>query len=407
MSGAQTGASRKKGRSVLNAKKLQPIQAAIAAAGLDGWLLYDFHGINPIAGGLLELPGLVTRRYFVFIPAKGAPSALTHAIEQGPWREWPAEWKKMSYSSWQQLEAGVAALVKGQNVAMEYSTGDAVPYVDRIPAGVVEMVKNAGARITTSANLVSLFYSVWTSAQRESHERAAEVIARIAREGFVLAGERSRTPNPMDEYELRIWILDQFEATGLEVDHGPIVAIGPNAANPHYEPQPEGSAEIERGCILLIDLFAREKDGGLYADQTWMGSLGDASERDGQVWEAVRDARDAAIELLRKKIGNSAVSGAEVDDAAREVLIARGFADFILHRTGHSIDSISLHGSGPNIDNLETREERLLVPGVGFSIEPGVYLAGDVGMRSEVNGFIGDGGVIITPAEYQRELIIV
>ncbi len=392
---------------MLDAKKLQPIQAAITAAGLDGWLLYDFHGINPIAGGLLDLSGLVSRRYFVFIPAKGAPSALTHAIEQGPWREWPSAWKKTSYSSWQQLEAGVAALVNGKKVAMEYSAGDAVPYVDRIPAGVVELVRNAGAEISTSANLVSLFYAVWTNAQRESHERAAEVIAQIAREAFALAGQRSHTPNPIDEYELRTWILDRFESSGLEVDHGPIVAIGPNAANPHYEPQPEGSARIERGCILLIDLFAREKKGGVYADQTWMGSLGHVSERDRKVWEAVRDARDAAIDLLRRKIGKGPVSGAEVDDAAREVLLARGFAEFVLHRTGHSIDSISLHGSGPNIDNLETREERLLVPGVGFSIEPGVYLSGDVGMRSEVNGFIGDGGVIITPSEYQRELIIV
>lgn len=393
---------------MLDAQKLQRMQAAIAAAGTDGWLLYDFHGINPIAGGLLQLPGLVSRRYFVFIPATGVPSALTHAIEQGPWREWPAGWKKSTYSSWQQLEAGVAALVKGKKVAMEYSAGDAVPYVDRVPAGVVEMVRKAGAEIVTSANLVSLFYSVWTPTQRESHERAAEVIAQIAREAFLLAGERSHTAKPMDEYELRTWILDKFESAGLEVDHGPIVAIGPNAANPHYEPRAQGSAKIERGCILLIDLFAREKTGGVYADQTWMGSLGHVSERDKKVWEAVRDARDASLELLRSRINaGKPVSGAEVDDASREVINARGFAEFFTHRTGHSIDSISLHGSGPNIDNLETREERLLVPGVGFSIEPGIYLAGDVGMRSEVNGFIGDGEVIITPEEYQRELIIV
>ncbi|MBA3646278.1 MAG: M24 family metallopeptidase [Gemmatimonadaceae bacterium] len=393
---------------MLDAKKLKLIQTALVAARLDGWLLYDFHGINPISGGLVELPGLVSRRYFVFIPATGKPSALTHAIEQGPWREWPADWKKTTYSSWQQLEKGVADLVNGKKVAMEYSPGDAIPYVDRIPAGVIELVRKAGAQVETSANLVSLFYSVWSDAQRESHERAAETIAQIARDAFGLAGGRSQSANPMDEFELRTWILDRFEKAGLEADHGPIVAIGPNASNPHYEPQVSGSAKIERGCILLIDLFAREKNGGLYADQTWMGSLGQVSERDKKVWEAVRDARDAAIELLRDKMKKAEmVSGAEVDDAAREVLMARGFAEFILHRTGHSIDSISLHGSGPNIDNLETREERLLVPGVGFSIEPGIYLAGDVGMRSEVNGFIGKGEVIITPAEYQRELIIV
>jgi len=393
---------------MLDDKKLKEIQAALVKAGVDGWLLYDFHGINPIAGGLVQLPGLVSRRFFVFIPANGIPSALTHAIEQGPWRDWPSGWKKTKYSSWQQLESGVADLVKGKTVAMEYSAGDAVPYVDRVPAGVIELVRNAGAKVVTSANLVSLFYSVWSDTQRASHERAAEVIAQIAREAFVLAGERSKTAKPMDEYELRTWILDRFERAGLDADHGPIVAIGPNAANPHYEPQPSGSAKIERGCILLIDLFAREKKDGLYADQTWMGSLGHVSERDRKVWEAVRDARDAAIDLLRERTSaGKAVSGAEVDDAARNVINARGFAEFVLHRTGHSIDSISLHGSGPNIDNLETREERLLIPGVGFSIEPGIYLAGDVGMRSEVNAFIGEDGVLITPAEYQRELIIV
>lgn len=392
---------------MLDQAKLAPIQAALRDAGLDGWLLYDFHGINPIAGGLLELPGLVSRRYFVFLPANGAPTALTHAIEQGPWRDWPRSWTKKTYSSWKQLEAALAALLKGKKVAMEYSPGDAVPYVDRVPAGVIELVRNSGATVSSSAEYVSRFYAVWTAAQRQSHERAAEVIAKIAKDAFVVAGERAKASEPMDEFELHSWILDRFAAAGLEVDHGPIVAIGPNAANPHYEPLPTGSARIERGCILLIDLFAREKK-GVYADQTWMGSLGQVSERDRKIWEAVRDARDAAIDLLRKRIGGrQIVSGAEVDDAAREVIDARGFAEFFIHRTGHSIDAVSLHGSGPNIDNLETREERVLVPGVGFSIEPGVYLKDDVGMRSEVNAFVGEGELVVTPKTYQRELIIV
>lgn len=392
---------------MLDAAKAALIQAAIREAGIDGWFLYDFRGINPIAGGLLELPGLVSRRYCVFIPSSGSPVALTHAIEQGPWRDWPREWTKKSYSSWKQLEAAIAEIVGGKRIAMEYSAGDAVPYVDRVPAGVIEMVRDAGATVVTSADLVSRFYSVWTGAQRESHERAAEVIAQIARDAFALAGERSKSETPMDEFELRSWILGRFEATGLETDHGPIVAIGPNAANPHFEPQPSGSAQIARGCILLIDLFAREKN-GVYADQTWMGSLGPVSARDRKVWEAVRDARDAAIDLVRMRIGaRKMISGAEVDDVSRHVIEARGFGEYFIHRTGHSIDSVSLHGSGPNIDNLETREERLLVPGVGFSIEPGIYLEGDVGMRSEVNGFIGDGEAIITPVEYQRDLIMV
>jgi Xaa-Pro dipeptidase len=202
-------------------------------------------------------------------------------------------------------------------------------------------------------------------------------------------------------------ILERFEAGGLETDHGPIVAIGPNASNAHYEPSADKSATIKRGDILLIDLWAREK-GGVYADQTWMGSLGQPSDRDHKIWLAVRDARDAAIALLRDRVGSHAlVRGGEVDDAAREVITGRGYGEYFIHRTGHSIDPHDLHGSGPHIDNLETREERSLIPGVGFSIEPGIYLAGDVGMRSEVNGLIRTDSVLITPADYQKDLLIV
>jgi Xaa-Pro aminopeptidase len=382
------------------------IQSALIEAELDGWLLYDFRGSNPIAAGVVKLPGLVSRRFFVFIPARGNPTALTHAIEQSPWRDWPKSWANQHYSSWKQLEAALKSLVGGKRVAMEYSAGDAVPYVDRVPAGVIEMVRAAGATIVTSADLISRFYAVWSPEQRASHERAAEVIAEIAKDGFAVAGARAATDNPMSEFELRAWIEQRFAAAGLEIDHGPIVAIGPNAANPHYEPLQNGSAKIKRGDILLIDLFAREKN-GVYADQTWMASLGKPSARDVKVWEAVRDARDAAIELLRRKAGKSSLKGGEVDDAARYVITARGFGEFFIHRTGHSIDPIDLHGSGPNIDNMETRDERTLLPGVGFSIEPGVYLAGDLGMRSEVNAFMTDDGVLITPKDYQRDLIIV
>jgi Xaa-Pro aminopeptidase len=185
------------------------------------------------------------------------------------------------------------------------------------------------------------------------------------------------------------------------------VAIGPNAANPHFEPSATGSARIERGNIVLIDLWARE-EGGVFADQTWMGSLGEPSERDMSIWLAVRDARDAAIAILRERVAaGQPVRGGEVDDATRDVIKSRGFGDRFIHRTGHSIDARDLHGSGPHIDNLETREERELIPGVGFSIEPGIYLDGDVGMRSEVNAWMGKGEVVITPTSYQTDLIIV
>ena len=392
---------------MLQPDSLAPLQSALDKAGLDGWLLYDFHGLNPVAVGMLELPGMTTRRFFVYIPRSGPPVALTHAIEQGPWLEWPAKWRKETYSSWRTLESLLAGLVKGKRVAMEYSPGDAVPYLDRVPAGVIEMVRNAGATVVTSADLVSRFYAVWSDDQRASHERAARAVSTIGQQAIRLAGSRADSTSPLTEYALQKWIRERFESGGLETDHGPIVAIGPNAANPHYEPTAASSATINRGDILLIDLWAREKN-GVFADQTWMGSLGAPSERDTKIWLAVRDARDAAISLLRERLdAHEPVRGGEVDDAARAVITKRGFGERFIHRTGHSIDPRDLHGSGPHIDNLETREERELIPGVGFSIEPGIYLPGDVGMRSEVNGFIGADGVLITPSDYQKEILVV
>jgi Xaa-Pro dipeptidase len=392
---------------MLKREMLPALQSALAGAGLDGWLLYDFHGLNPVARGMLELSGMTTRRFFVFIPRSGAPVAITHAIEQGPWQEWPPEWRKEQYSGWRVLEEKLANTVKGKRIAMEYSPGDAVPYVDRVPAGVIEMVRAAGATVESSADLISMFYAVWTADQRASHERAARAVSIIGQEAIRLAGSRAASASPMTEFALQSWIRERFESGGLFTDHGPIVAVGPNAANPHYEPTAASSATIETGAILLVDLWAKEKD-GVFADQTWMGSLGPPKERDTKVWLAVRDARDAAIALLRERIGaRKPVRGGEVDDAARAVITKRGFGEFFIHRTGHSIDARDLHGSGPHIDNLETREERELIPGVGFSIEPGVYLAGDVGMRSEVNGFIGTDGLLITPEDYQRDMLIV
>jgi Xaa-Pro aminopeptidase len=392
---------------VLQPQSLPALQSALDKSGLDGWLLYDFHGLNPVAVGMLELPGMTTRRFFVYIPRSGAPVAITHAIEQGPWLGWPAKWRKEKYTSWRTLESLLAGLVGGKRVAMEYSPGDAVPYLDRVPAGVLEMVRKAGATVVSSGDLVSAFYAVWSDDQRASHERAARAVSTLGQEAIRLAGSRADSASPMTEYALQKWIRERFEAGGLETDHGPIVAIGPNAANPHYEPTAESSATINRGDILLVDLWAREKN-GVYADQTWMGSLGAPSQRDANIWLAVRDARDAAISLLRERLkAHQPVRGGEVDDAARAVITARGYGEHFIHRTGHSIDPRDLHGSGPHIDNLETREDRALIPGVGFSIEPGVYLAGDVGMRSEVNGFVGTDRLLITPSDYQKELMIV
>jgi Xaa-Pro aminopeptidase len=387
---------------LLTPETLPDIQAALQAMGIDGWLLFDFRGTNPIASAMLRLGGLVTRRCFGFVPTQGTPVALTHAIEQQPWRRWPADWRREVYSGWRSLEELLAKTVGGKRVAMEYSPGDGVPYLDRIPAGVIEMVRAASATVVTSADLVSRFYARWTPAQIASHRRAAEAIAEIARNAFSLAGAQT-----LSEFELAQWIRDAFQRGGLVTDHGPIVAIGPNAANPHYEPSPTRSAQISPGSVLLIDLFAREPD-GVWADQTWVGTLGAPDTRTTQIWETVRDARDAAITLLRSRLSaGQTVRGMEADDAARAVIAGKGYGPNFTHRTGHSIDAYELHGAGPHLDHLESRDDRALTPGVAFSIEPGIYLPGEIGVRSEVNAIVGDADLLVTPAMPQRDLFVV
>ena len=399
---------------MLNPQSLAGIQRAIADAGVDGWLLYDFRRINPIAAGMLAREGMLTRRIFCYVPRSGKPVAITHAIEQGPWRDWPREWGKEVYSSWKSLESTLRGVVGGKRVAMEYSPGDAVPYVDYVPAGVLEMVRAAGAEVVTSGELVSRIYAVWTDEQRASHERAAEIIAAIAKEAFARAGQAVKAGKPLDEYALTEWIRGEFARHDLETDHGPNVSVGPNAANPHYEPGPGKSSPITAGSVVLIDLWAREKSlaeggPGMYADQTWMASIGEPSAKAREIFAAIRDARDAAVSLLQQRLtAGQPVRGGEVDDASRAVVVSRGYGEAFTHRTGHSIDVRGLHGSGPHIDNLETREERILVPGVGFSIEPGIYLPGEIGMRTEINAYVGTDGrsLVLTPREMQRELIV-
>lgn len=392
---------------MLTPQTLPRLQQALAEADLDGWLLYDFHAVNPISAGMLNLDGMVTRRVFAWVPRDGVPVAITHAIEQGPWHRWPAEWRRERYSAWRELEGLLSGFVKGKRVAMEYSPGDAVPYLDRVPAGVLDMVREAGAAaITSSAPLVSSFYAVLGERGVASHLRAAAAVREVALEAFDLAVTRARAGTPITEHELQGHIVNAFDARGLEIDHEPIVAVGANAANPHYAPSAEQPVPINDGVTLLIDLWAREP-GGVFADQTWMASLGEPSARALEVWETVRDARDAAIELLRKRVASGTeVRGAEADDAARGVIAERGFGQYFTHRTGHSIDPRDLHGSGPHLDNLETRDDRLLIPGVAFSIEPGVYITDEIGMRTEVNAIIGDGELIVTPDGYQRDLLV-
>jgi len=386
--------------------RLPEIQSALTAAGLDGWLLYEFKGCNPIAAGLLGFEGLSSRRAVAWIPAQGLPVALMHAIELDAWRKWPATWGRHTYQSWQSLEGQLRALVDGKRVAMEYSPGDAVPYLDRVPAGVLDMVRACGATVETSAELVTRFYALLTEEQLASHVRSAEIIAEIGPAAQRRAADAARAGTPLTEYELQQWIVSRLDEHGLVTTHPPNVSVGPNSANPHYEPSPDRHALITMDQVLLVDLWAGEP-GQPYADQTWMAMIGEPVDADAMpVWTSIRDARDAAIAVVRAAaLQQQMVRGADVDDAARAVITAAGFGAAFTHRTGHSIDARDLHGSGPHMDGFETREERHLLPGVLFSVEPGVYLAGRFGMRTEVNVAITlAGDVLVTPTTMQADL---
>jgi Xaa-Pro aminopeptidase len=383
------------------------VQAALREMDLDGWLLYEFHGVNRIAVALLGL-GKTTRRSFVLVPAEGEPVALIHAIEASSWRHWP--FARRTYAGWREMEKRVAELVTGRSrLAMEISPGGAVPGLDYVPAGAASMLLglagNEGLELASSGDLVSRFHSAWTAEQLADHRRASEIVAEVAKRAFRRAANAVKAAEPTTEGALSDWIRSELRATGLTEQMDCIVAIGPRAADPHYAP--EGAGEpIARGTVLLIDLWGAFP-GSVAADQTWMGALAASVDpKTREVWEAVRDARDAALDFLRAKAREGAeVRGYEVDDVARALIRERGFGDRFVHRTGHSIDT-ELHGSGPNLDNLETKDDRVLVPGVGFSVEPGVYLPGELGVRSEVNVHWGPDGPEVTPASAQRDIFL-
>lgn len=390
----------------LNEETLERIRAELRAAGLDAWLLANFRGANPIANGLLGLPAL-SRRYFVLLPAEGPPRALTHRIEQQPWTGWIGE--NRVYLDWQALVDGLRALLDGTaRVAMEYSAEDAVPYVDRTPAGVLELVRSTGVEVVSSADLITAFYARWSATGLASHRRAAAVLRDTARAAFERIGAQLRAGARPDEWALKEWVRGELDRRGLAVEADTIVAVNGNAANPHYAPTAERHAEIRRGDVVLIDLWGKENEHAIFADQTWMGYVGEeVPERVATIWRAVRDARDAAVQRVRERwAAGRAVAGWELDDAAREVIRERGFGEAFLHRTGHSIDR-ELHGSGPNLDNLETRDTRRLVPGIGFSVEPGIYLPPELGFRSEIDVYMGPEGPEVTPEEPQRDLYLI
>jgi len=330
-----------------------------------------------------------------------------HAVDAELWRDWPVAWPKRVWVTREELAEALGALVRGLRVAVDWSPGGAIPYLDGLPLGVAEQLRALGATLVPSAELVTRYCSVWSPADVASHRRAAEAIAAIAREALALAGSRAASPDPITEHALAVWVRERLERAGLVTESGPSVSWGPNAARAHYDPTAAESAPIVPGALLLLDLWATEP-GGIYADQTWMAAIGAPSERDAQLWTVVRTARDAALDLIRSRVRSGApVRGADADAAARRIITSAGYVDRTIARTGHSIDRFGLHGFGPPIDDTETYDDRLLIPGVGFSVEPGVYFPGETGVRSEVNVVVGEGTVEVTPREYQSELLVV
>jgi Xaa-Pro aminopeptidase len=289
---------------------------------------------------------------------------------------------------------------------MEYSPNDRVPYLDRVPAGVVELVRASGAEITSSSELVTAVAARWSAAELDGHRRAAERLREIALAAFEKVREWFAEGVTPTEQGLQRWVLEAFHRAGLKSTHPPIVAAGDHSADPHHEPTAVADTPIRRGDVLLLDLWAGVTEDAVYADQTWMAFVGrEPPDEVGRVWEVVRDARDQAVAVLRDKWREGwSVTGADLDDAARAVIRAAGYGDSFVHRTGHSIDR-ELHGSGPHLDNYETNDNRKLMPGIGFSVEPGVYLKGRFGVRSEISVTLHETGPEVTPSRPQRELV--
>jgi Xaa-Pro dipeptidase len=372
-----------------------------------GWLLYDMGDHNPLAHRLLGL-GKTTRRAFALFPARGEPRLLHHAVEASAWRDWPG--RRESYRSHGELETRLPALLTGmERVAMEHSPGSAVPTVDRVPGGILELVRAAGVEVVSSGDLITAFHSLWSPEGRESHFEAARIVQATALGAFQEAARAIGRGRPMGERDLMEWIETALAEAGVTEQVACIVATGAGAADPHYDPPGRG-APLEEGSLVLLDLWGGLTGGGIPADQTWMAFLGAPEEvdpRQREVWEAVREARDGALAFLSRRAREERpVQGWEVDEEARVILRRRGLEKWFSHRLGHSIDA-SLHGSGPNLDHLETRDERVLLPGVGFSVEPGVYIPGEIGVRSEVNVLWTEDGPTVTTPDPQEELLFV
>src|SRR6266581_701524 len=384
---------------------IQSIQNDLRSAKLDGWLFYDFRGRDPIAQNILQLPnGMRTRRWYYFVPAKGEPRKLVHKIESESLAALPGD--TLYYAKQDELHKNLKKLLgRAKKVAMQYSPKNEIPYVAMVDAGTIELVRSAGAKVVSSADLVQKYEACWSTEQLESHLSAGVAIDRIVREAFQLAAKSVREKKALTEFDLKNWILKEFDAVGIWAEEGPDIAVNAHASDPHYGPTAESASPVRAGDLLLMDVWGKKKTpGSVYYDVTWMGYLGaKVPEKFAKVFSVVREARDTATALIRTHVAKGKpLQGWQVDQAARGIIEKAGYSKYFFHRTGHSIGE-RVHGNGVNMDGLETHDVRHLIPNTCNSIEPGIYLP-EFGVRSEVNVYIGDSEARVTGA-IQNEIL--
>ena len=385
------------------------IQRALAEEGLDGWLLYDFQGSNPIAARLAGLAAghkMTTRRWFYLVPAAGEPRGLVHAIERHNLDGLPGG--KRAYAGRDRLDAGLRELLAGmRRVAMEYSPANNIPYISRVDAGTIEAVRALGVEVVSSGDLVQRFEAVWSDDALDTHRRASDALYRIKDRAFGLVRERLASRGTLTEYELQRAMIDWFAEEGLVSDSTPNVSAQENAGNPHYHPAPDRHRAINREEILLLDLWGKlPSPGAVFADITWVGFTGTAvPDEYAKAFAAARDGRDAAVALVESAVRDGReLRGFEVDRACRAVVDGAGYGDRFIHRTGHSLGE-SVHGNGVHLDDYETHDDRRLLPGTGFTIEPGVY-TDRFGVRTEINMFVGHGSARVSGPRQQAILTL-
>ena len=385
---------------------LSEIQSALRDSGNDCWLFYDHHHRDAIAYSILGLRPdmMVTRRWFYVVPAEGEPVKLVHRIESHHLDSLPG--RKLEYSAWQELWANLESMLKPYHkVVMQYSPNNQIPYISLVDGGMLELVRGFGKEIVSSANLVARFEATLTEEQIASHFKARDAVDKIVAAFFPEVGRRVRNGGT-NEFEMQQWVMEAFGREKLVTIDPPIVGVNAHSGDPHYEPTSAGSAPIREGDFLLLDLWAKTNHpDSVYYDITWTGSVGTPSDRQREVFEIVRDARNVGIEKVKQAFdAGQKIQGWEVDEAVRGHIAGKGYGQYFVHRTGHSI-SRDIHGNGANLDNLETKDDRDILPNTCFSIEPGIYMP-EFGVRSEINMMIHNGKGEVT-GRIQTELVLI